>query len=187
METGSAGDYFFLDSRCSLNFCRMISVMFVPCFLARSASILRSSGVSQMAILVFLGSLWFGIIQILSAMYSPRVLSPRRLSSRSHSSWVIVTDLRMRVRPLPLPALRPAPLRLPPCVGFFFMLVEVVHFSPCGVSITNITGKRVDAEVNFPVAVFAPAELPLAGGHGKGGLIGGGFEVFNKKLVHGRN
>ena len=131
--------------------------MFVPSFLARAASILRSSGSSQMAILVFLGSLWFGIIQILSAMYSPRVLTPRRLSSRSHSSWVIVTDLRRRVRPLPLPALRPAPLRLPPCVGFFFILkfldLVVVCFEQTlgGVNITQCS--RVPPSAHFFVSI----------------------------------
>jgi hypothetical protein len=34
--------------------------------------------------------------------------------------------LRMRVRPLPVPALRPAPLRFPPCVGFFFIVSTLV-------------------------------------------------------------
>lgn len=66
------------------------------------------------------------------------------------------------------------------------VLVEVVHPAPCGIAIANIPREGIDSEVDFAVAVFAPAELPLAGVHGERGLIGCWLEVFNKEVVHGR-
>ena len=54
--------------------------------------------------------------------YLPREIVPRTASSRAQLSAVIATVFDMTVRPLPDPALRPAPLRWPPwfflfCIG----------------------------------------------------------------------
>lgn len=59
---------------------------------------------------------------ILAAIHAERVISPRSASSLSHSSGGRLMLDVVTVRPVPLPGLRPAPLREPPLVGFMLLL-----------------------------------------------------------------
>jgi len=61
--------------------------------------------------------------------YLPRDIVPRKASSRAQLSAVIAIDFDMTVRPLPDPALRPAPLRWPPWVVGLLIVEVMLHRS----------------------------------------------------------
>lgn len=97
----------------------------------------------------------------------------------------MVTDLVIALRPVPVPTGRPAPFRAPPCVFVFFMSVEVKSGTEMLVGVAEVTRKGVNAEIDFPARVFAPAILPPSPAESEDFFACGGFEVFNIESFHG--
>jgi hypothetical protein len=64
------------------------------------------------------------------------------------------------------------------------MSVEVEGRAEVGVGIAEVARERVNAEVDFPARIFAPAELPACAAEGEHFLARCGLEVFDKEWIH---
>jgi hypothetical protein len=66
------------------------------------------------------------------------------------------------------------------------MSVEVEGVTEMLVGVAEITGERVNAEVDFAGRIFAPAELPASAAESEDFFACGGFEVFDiERIGHG--
>jgi hypothetical protein len=63
--------------------------------------------------------------------------------------------------------------------------VEVEGGTEMLVGVAEVTGKGVNAEIDFPARVFAPAILPPSPAESEDFFACGGFEVFDIESFHG--